>query len=124
MDDRHHCVISDFGQSEMKTEVYRISGLPLPRASLSLYCLGLPHQRLVITDGTLRWQAPELMGGHSGLTQQVDVYAFAITCVELLTKGKLPWPMADDDAVRYFVLRKAICCQLSEHSTDFTSACR
>ena len=53
------------------------------------------------------------MGGHSGLTQQVDVYAFAITCVELLTKGKLPWPMADDDAVRYFVLRKAICCQLS-----------
>ena len=78
----------------------------------------------VITDGTLRWQAPELMGGHSLLTQQEDVYAFAITCVLLLTKGKLPWPMADDDAVRYFVLRKAICCQLSEHSTDFTSACR
>ena len=60
------------------------------------------------------------MGGHSGLTQQVDVYAFAITCVELLTKGKLPWPMADDDVVRYFVLRKAICCQLSEHFTHFT----
>lgn len=45
------------------------------------------------------------MSGHSELTQQVDVYAFAITCVELLTKGALPWAMADDDAVRHFVLR-------------------
>ena len=61
--------------------------------------------RALRADGTLRWQAPELMSGHSGLTQEVDVYAFAITCVELLTKGKLPWPMADDDAVRFFVLR-------------------
>ena len=50
------------------------------------------------------------MGEHSGLTQQVDVYASVITCVELLTKGKLPWPMADDDAAGYFVFRKAICC--------------
>lgn len=56
-------------------------------------------------DGTLRWQAPELMSGLSDLTQQIDVYAFAITCVELLTKGALPWAMADDDAVRHFVLR-------------------
>ena len=46
------------------------------------------------------------MSGMSGLTQEVDVYAFGITCVELLTKGALPWPMADDDAVRQFVLRK------------------
>ena len=60
------------------------------------------------TDGTLRWQAPELMSGliMSGLTQEIDVYAFAITVVELLTKGALPWPMTDDDAVRHFVLRK------------------
>ncbi|TFK79567.1 hypothetical protein K466DRAFT_570161 [Polyporus arcularius HHB13444] len=85
--DRHHCVISDFGQSEMKSEAYRISGMPLPH-------------------GTLRWQAPELMSGMSGLTQEIDVYAFAITCIELLTKGALPWPMADDDAVRHFVLRE------------------
>ena len=47
------------------------------------------------------------MSGIGGLTHEVDVYAFAITCVELLTKGKLPWPMADDDAVRYFVLRES-----------------
>ncbi|KAI0753878.1 hypothetical protein C8Q74DRAFT_1307834 [Fomes fomentarius] len=87
VDDRKHCVISDFGQSEMKSEAYRISGLPLPH-------------------GTLRWQAPEVMSGLSGLTQEIDVYAFAITVVELLTKGALPWPMADDDAVRHFVLRE------------------
>ncbi|KAI9060336.1 hypothetical protein FKP32DRAFT_1656183 [Trametes sanguinea] len=35
VDDRGHCVISDFGQSEMKSEAYRISGMPLPRASCS-----------------------------------------------------------------------------------------
>ena len=46
------------------------------------------------------------MSGLSGLTQQIDVYAFAITVVELLTKGALPWPLADDDAVRYFVIRE------------------
>ena len=27
VDDNHHAVISDFGQSEMRSEVYRISGL-------------------------------------------------------------------------------------------------
>ena len=85
VDDRGHCVISDFGQSEIKSEVYRLSGTPTPH-------------------GTLRWQAPELMAGQSELTQQIDVYAFAICCIEVLTKGGLPWPLADDDAVRHFVL--------------------
>ncbi|THH14319.1 hypothetical protein EW146_g5999 [Bondarzewia mesenterica] len=85
VDDRLHCVISDFGQSEMKSEAYRISGYPLPH-------------------GTLRWQAPEMMSGAQVLTQQIDVYAFAIVCVEILTRGNLPWPMMDDEAVRRFVL--------------------
>jgi serine/threonine protein kinase len=31
VDDDTRCVISDFGQSEMKSEVYRISHAPLPR---------------------------------------------------------------------------------------------
>ncbi|KAI0945901.1 hypothetical protein AcV7_010017 [Taiwanofungus camphoratus] len=87
VDDRGHCVLTDFGQSEMKSEAYRISGTPLPH-------------------GTLRWQAPELMAGQSELTQQIDIYAFAICCVEVLTKGGLPWPLADDDAVRHFVLKE------------------
>ncbi|RPD52291.1 kinase-like protein [Lentinus tigrinus ALCF2SS1-7] len=85
--DEHHCVISDFGQSEIRSEAYRMSGLHF-------------------SHGTLRWQAPEVMSGTSGLTKAVDVYAFAITCVELLTKGALPWPMADDDAVRHFVVHE------------------
>ena len=34
VDDRLRCVISDFGQSEMKSEAYRISGTPPPRMSL------------------------------------------------------------------------------------------
>ena len=31
VDDNLRCVISDFGQSEMKSEVYRISRTPVPR---------------------------------------------------------------------------------------------
>ncbi|KAH9061867.1 hypothetical protein EDB87DRAFT_1716172 [Lactarius vividus] len=85
VDDDTRCVISDFGQSEMKSEVYRISRIPQPH-------------------GTLRWQAPELMQGAQALTPAMDVYAFAICCVEILTMGALPWPLMDDDAVRHFVL--------------------
>ncbi|KAI0653255.1 kinase-like domain-containing protein [Cubamyces menziesii] len=87
VDDMENCVIADFGQSEMKSEACRISGLPLSR-------------------GTLRWQAPEVMSGQSRPTAQSDVYAFAITCYEVLSKGALPWSMADDGSVRYFVLQE------------------
>ncbi|KAM6492858.1 hypothetical protein JOM56_010992 [Amanita muscaria] len=85
IDDRFHCVISDFGQSEMKSEAYRISGLPLPH-------------------GTLRWQAPELMEGAHIMTTAMDIYAFAICCVEILLLGRIPWPSNDDSDVRHLVL--------------------
>ncbi|KAG7443814.1 kinase-like protein [Guyanagaster necrorhizus] len=81
------CVISDFGQSEMKSEACRISGMPLPY-------------------GTLRWQAPELMMGLSQLTTEMDVYAFAMCCIEILSMGRMPWPFMDDYAVRNLVLVK------------------
>ncbi|KAI0049057.1 hypothetical protein FA95DRAFT_1538888 [Auriscalpium vulgare] len=89
VDDNLRCVISDFGQSEMRSEVYRISRTPIPH-------------------GTLRWQAPELMMGAEVLTPEIDVYAFAICCVEILTKGALPWPLMDDDAVRHLVINDNI----------------
>ena len=44
------------------------------------------------------------MQGAQALTPEMDVYAFSICCVEILTMGALPWPLMDDDAVRYFVL--------------------
>ncbi|KAI9060354.1 hypothetical protein FKP32DRAFT_1595433 [Trametes sanguinea] len=86
VDDEGHCVIHNFGQSDMKAEIYRISGIT-----------HIPE--------SIRWQAPELMSGESGLTPECDVYAFAITCVEISTRGALPWPMADDETVRNMVLR-------------------
>ncbi|KAL1710172.1 kinase-like domain-containing protein, partial [Schizophyllum commune] len=87
VDDNHHAVISDFGQSEMRSEVYRISGLG-----------GHGH-------GTLRWQAPELLSGATErITTETDVYAFAITAVEVLGFGRLPWGQLDDEAVRWAVL--------------------
>jgi len=42
--------------------------------------------------------------GH--LTTQVDVYAFAIVCVEIFTQGSLPWPLMDDEAIRKLVLEE------------------
>ncbi|PPR04893.1 hypothetical protein CVT26_012713 [Gymnopilus dilepis] len=85
VDNKYRCVISDFGLSEMKSEAFRISGTPPPH-------------------GTLRWQSPELMAGRSQLTPAADVWAFGITCVEILTMGRMPWPLMDDNAVRHFVL--------------------
>jgi abelson tyrosine-protein kinase 1 len=45
-----------------------------------------------------------MAGVNHKLTTEVGVYAFAISCVEILTKGSLPWSMMDDDAVHHFVL--------------------
>ena len=44
------------------------------------------------------------MQGDHALTQEMDVYAFAICCWEILTMGDLPWPFMDDSAVRHSVL--------------------
>jgi len=72
-----------------------------PTAS-SIPTHGPDHTR---TDGTLRWQAPELMaGGNSQFLAPMDTYAFAICCIEILTMGGLPWPLLDDDTVRHLVL--------------------
>ncbi|TFK37240.1 hypothetical protein BDQ12DRAFT_214347 [Crucibulum laeve] len=87
VDDRIHCVISDFGQSELKSEVYRISG----------------HTE---KQGTLRWQAPELMLARSHLTPAMDVYSYAITCAEILGMGLVPWQGSDDNAIRILVLQE------------------
>ncbi|KAF8957371.1 kinase-like domain-containing protein, partial [Flammula alnicola] len=87
VDDDLACRISDFGQNEMKSEAVRTSGL-------------LPS-----IGGTLRWQSPEYMSGASPLTPEVDVWAFSITCVEILTMGRIPWPLEDDDTVRDLVLK-------------------
>ena len=57
------------------------------------------------TGGTLRWQAPELMaGGESKFLASMDVYAFGICCVEILTNGSIPWPLIDDEVVKCLVL--------------------
>ncbi|KAI9060350.1 kinase-like protein [Trametes sanguinea] len=87
VNDKLQCVISDFGQSEMKLEVSRITG-----RSLSL--------------GTLRWKAPELLSGEGALSTATDVYAFAVTVVEILGKGKIPWGACDDTSVQSRVLRE------------------
>ena len=44
------------------------------------------------------------MQGAQTLTPEMDVYAFAICCAEILTMGALPWQSVDDDTVRHLVL--------------------
>jgi abelson tyrosine-protein kinase 1 len=43
-------------------------------------------------------------GNHNRLTQEMDIYAFAICCIEILDKGTVPWQHHDDSAVICFVL--------------------
>ncbi|KAJ4490744.1 hypothetical protein J3R30DRAFT_3277483 [Lentinula aciculospora] len=85
VDEDIHCVISDFGQSEMRSEAYRISGTAPPH-------------------GTLRWQAPEIFAGSSQLTVEMDVYAFAVCCTEVLSLGRMPWPLYDDIQVQNHIM--------------------
>ena len=107
VDNDTRCVISDFGQSEMKSEVYRITRASQPRMfeyPSNCYQHLTRSNSVPAVGGTLRWQAPELMQGTQTLTPEIDVYAFAICCGEILTMGDLPWPFMDDDAVRHLVL--------------------
>ena len=105
IDDDGHCVISDFGQSEMKNEAFRLSGTH-PARKLPYYSLVDGFADEDAPGGTLRWQAPEIMGGATAghLTYHVDVYAFSIVCVEIFSHGQLPWGIVDDDTYRRLVL--------------------
>lgn len=94
------CVISDFGQSEMKWEASRRSRKP-------------------IANGTLRWQAPELLDGAVNLSKATDVYAFAICCVEILGMGDLPYGHRDDARVAFLVLEQNKRAEIP--STSITS---
>ncbi|CCM02518.1 uncharacterized protein FIBRA_04620 [Fibroporia radiculosa] len=119
IDDQGVCVIADFGQSKMKSgrirEIQATNGLgdhqsasTASRLNMSKTNQDYPVRRKAIRHDheALRWQAPELMAGRCEMTQQTDVYAFAMCCIEILGKGEPPWSAKDDNAVRQFVLRK------------------
>lgn len=87
VDDNGRCVISDFGQNEMRREASKKTVKP-------------------ITNGTLRWKAPELLDGSKQLSRATDVYAFSICCVEILGMGDLPYGDRDDELVTFRVLHQ------------------
>ncbi|KZV66754.1 kinase-like protein [Peniophora sp. CONT] len=75
VDDNLRCIVSDFGQSELKSEYCRVTMVQSPTSR-----------------GTMMWQAPEIMMGlATELTPAADIYAFGILCAEILNKGALPW---------------------------------
>ncbi|KAG2006316.1 TKL/TKL-ccin protein kinase [Coprinopsis cinerea AmutBmut pab1-1] len=104
VDDSYRCVITDFGQSEMRSTAFRITGRQPTR-------------------GTLRWQAPEILMGKSELTREADVYAFAIACVEIINMGKLPWgSLLEDETIRNMVVKEDSRPEIAEDSRFNTPA--
>ncbi|THU93427.1 kinase-like protein [Dendrothele bispora CBS 962.96] len=83
IDRQFRCIIADFGHSKTLSQV--------------------DYTNAKHAHG-FRWQSPELMAERSLLTKENDVYAFGITCVEILTMGSLPWPMIPDNLVRERVI--------------------
>ncbi|KAK7049892.1 hypothetical protein VNI00_005322 [Paramarasmius palmivorus] len=92
VDNNFRCVLADFGHSKFDHQVTYDS----PRHNHGF-----------------RWQSPELMRGRSLLTKENDVYAYAITLVEILLMGSLPWPNMPDDLVKVEVLGKSYLVEYS-----------
>ncbi|KAI0665533.1 kinase-like domain-containing protein [Trametes maxima] len=89
------CVISNFGHSERKFKVDRRRWVSNATAA--------PNIEPDAAEYSPKWLAPEQLAGQSVITQHIDVYAYAFTCVEILYKGDGPWPSADAATVRRFV---------------------
>ncbi|KAJ4471561.1 kinase-like domain-containing protein [Lentinula aciculospora] len=85
LDNDLRCVVGDFGHSRHQSQI----SFKNPKHAHGL-----------------RWQSPELMSERSLISKENDVYAFAITCVEIVTMGSLPWPMIADDVVKDLVLKE------------------
>ena len=72
--------------------------MPVPRelSFVLFFCFSFLTASWIL-DGTLRWQVPELMSGSSqlSLTPQIDVYSYAILCVEIVGMRRLPWLLMD-----------------------------
>ncbi|KAI9143053.1 kinase-like domain-containing protein [Paraphysoderma sedebokerense] len=56
-----------------------------------------------IGTGTLRWTAPECLKGEKP-TFKSDVYAFAVTCYEVVSEGCVPFSHLNDSAFRELIL--------------------
>ncbi|KAF8345018.1 kinase-like domain-containing protein [Amanita rubescens] len=87
--DQFRCIISDFGSSRRKQDITIYEESPT-------------------TLHSLRWQPPEIIASRSLLTEHVDVYAFAMTCIEVVTFGNWPWPTLSDEQIRDTVLKKRL----------------
>lgn len=100
VDGEIHCMVADFGMGEMKSEVCRIKGV-MPSRELLSY---ISHIGQLSTEATLRWDASELLLDTRALTQETDIYAYAMCCVGILSWGLPPWGLIGDGEIKEFVL--------------------
>lgn len=108
VDENGHCVLSDFGEREIKSEAHQSCGQPETREwlmGLGCVCTGL---MLPFILDPIRWRAPEMLMGNDRPTYAADVYAFAMCCVEILGMGDLPWETLDNKVIHELVLGKCI----------------
>ncbi|KAJ8079791.1 hypothetical protein PM082_016613 [Marasmius tenuissimus] len=83
IDDEGHPVLTDFGLTFLRNAQYDPDG----------------------PKGTLRWIAPELLGGNSDPTFASDIYSFGHVCIEVYT-GKQPFDeLRQDIAVMFHVVK-------------------
>ncbi|KAI9346897.1 kinase-like domain-containing protein [Obelidium mucronatum] len=71
--------------------------------------------------GTLRWMSPErLLGGR--LAPPVDVYAFAMTCYEILSEGEVPMTEIPDALLYQHIVHSHLRPQIPQPSASTTYA--
>ncbi|KAF8338280.1 kinase-like domain-containing protein [Cantharellus anzutake] len=81
IDDRGGACISDFGMAFIKMESSRTTAVRQNEKA----------------EGTLRWMAPERLD-NGGLTREVDVYAYAMTCFEIMT-DEVPFGFINENQI-------------------------
>lgn len=109
-------LVSDFGQSEMRSEAYRLTGTPPPRTS-TYTATSSTIQIFIYLFCFFRWNTSlassgEDGGHHNRLIQDMDIYAFAICCIEIFDEGIMPWQHHDDFAIVRLVTG-AYCLSIS-----------
>ncbi|KAJ3197366.1 hypothetical protein HK101_004242 [Irineochytrium annulatum] len=73
-------------------------------------------------SGTLRWMAPERLSGRPA-TPAIDVYAFAMTCYEVLTEGDIPLSHVPDALIYQSVVNNNSRPMRPEHEGNDGRAC-
>ncbi|KAJ3024869.1 UNVERIFIED_CONTAM: hypothetical protein HDU68_007694 [Siphonaria sp. JEL0065] len=104
VDEHGTACVADFGFSSLKQ--YATSRMTTANGAASANF-----------GGTLRWMSPERLQG-AKLTPPVDVYAYGMTCYEILSEGEVPLTDTPDGLIYQHVVHSNIRPELPEPSAS------